>query len=359
MTKEITESSFSSTDFGTPVKPERAPLATSRSLLWLSVLLLLFAIFSIDVSTPDSLALPVYYAAGLLLVIGLPDSREKICAAATSTLLMIVGYFLSPLLVVVPHWVYLFNHTLAIVMIWIVTILVLRHRHAQEVMRVNERVANERLAQLNTIYASAPVGLCFVDRDLRYVSINNALAELSGRMPDYFIGKTVREAVPELADAVEAHYRRVIETGQPVVDEEVQGTHPILRKEPSHWLCSYYPVHNDAGELLGVNVAVRDVTRRKQAEADTLFLLDLGECIRFAADADELLWAVAVALGEHLRANRCGFIEIDTDHERCRVQRDYHPHTPSLVGSYSLKVFSPELVVEGRSGQVTVIADVA
>ena len=99
-------------------------------------------------------------------------------------------------------------------------------------MRENERVANERLAQLNTIYASAPVGLCFVDRDLRYVSINNALAELSGKSPDYFIGKTVREAVPELADVVEAHYRRVIETGQPVVDEEVQGTHPILRKEP-------------------------------------------------------------------------------------------------------------------------------
>ena len=359
MTKEITESSFSSTDFGTPVKPERAPLATSRSLLWLLVLLLLFAIFSIDVSTPDDLALPVYYAAGLLLVIGLPDSREKIWAAATCTLLMIVDYFLSSLLVGVPHWVYLFNHILAIVMIWIVTILVLRHRHAQEVMRVNERVANERLAQLNTIYASAPVGLCFVDRDLRYVSINNALAELSGKSPDYFIGKTVREAVPELADVVEAHYRRVIETGQPVVDEEVQGTHPIRRKEPSHWLCSYYPVHNDAGELLGVNVAVRDVTRRKQAEADTLFLLDLGEGIRFAADADELLWAVAVALGEHLKASRCGFVEIDTDRAQLTVQRDYHPHVPSLVGSYPLTAFSSGVIeAAASSGQIIAIADI-
>ena len=359
MTNEMTESSFSSTGFRTPVKPERAPLATSRSLLWLLVLLLLFAIFSIDVSTPDDLALPVYYAAGLLLVIGLPDSREKIWAAATCTLLMIVDYFLSPLLVGVPHWVYLFNHTLAIVMIWIVTILVLRHRHAQEVMRVNERVANERLAQLNTIYASAPVGLCFVDRDLRYVSINNALAELKGKSPEYFIGKTVRDAMPELADVVEAHYRRVIETGQPVVDEEVQGTHPIRRKERSHWLCSYYPVHNDAGELLGVNVAVRDVTRRKQAEADTLFLLDLGEGIRFAADADELLWAVAVSLGEHLKASRCGFVEIDTDRAQLTVQRDYHPHVPSLVGSYPLTAFSSGVIeAAASSGQIIAIADI-
>jgi PAS domain S-box-containing protein len=271
---------------------------------------------------------------------------------------MIDDYFLSPPLVGVPHWVYLFNHTLAIIMIWIVTILVLRHRHAQEVMRVNERVANERLAQLNTIYASAPAGLCFVDRDLRYVSINNALAELSGKSPDYFIGKTVREAVPELADAVEAHYRRVIETGQPVVDEEVQGTHPIRRKERSHWLCSYYPVHNDTGQLLGVNVAVRDVTRRKQAEADTLFLLDLGEGIRFAADADELLWAVAVALGEHLKASRCGFVEIDTERDRLTVQRDYHPHVPSLVGSYPLTAFSPSVIKASSSGQIIAIADI-
>jgi len=247
---------------------------------------------------------------------------------------------------------------LAIIMIWIVTILVLRHRHAQEVMRVNERVANERLAQLNTIYASAPAGLCFVDRDLRYVSINNALAELSGKSPDYFIGKTVREAVPELADAVEAHYRRVIETGQPVVDEEVQGTHPIRRKERSHWLCSYYPVHNDTGQLLGVNVAVRDVTRRKQAEADTLFLLDLGEGIRFAADADELLWAVAVALGEHLKASRCGFVEIDTERDRLTVQRDYHPHVPSLVGSYPLTAFSSSVIKASSSGQIIAIADI-
>lgn len=328
-----------------------------RSFLWLLVLLLLFALFSIDVWMPDGPALPVYYAAGLLLIIGLPRNREKLWAASTCTLLMVLDYFLSPLLTGASHWVYLFNHTLAIVMIWIVTILVLRHRHVQEVMRANERIANERLAQLKTIYASAPVGLCFVDRELRYVSINNALAELNGRAPEYFIGKTVREALPGLADAVEQHYRRAIETGQPVVDEEVQNSHPLGREGPTYCLCSYYPVYNDAGELIGVNVAVRDVTRRKQAEADTLFLLDLGEGIRFAADADELLWAVAVALGEHLKASRCGFVEIDLGRERLTVQRDYHPHVPSLVGVYPLSAFSPEMLEVARTGQIIVIGD--
>ncbi len=270
---------------------------------------------------------------------------------------MIVNYFWSAAIPGVPSWVYLFNHGLALLMIWTVTILSLRHRHAQEVMRENERVANERLAHLKTIYASAPVGLCFVDRELRYVSINNALAEMNGRPPEFYIGKTVREAVPDLADNVEVHYRRVIDTGQPVIDEEVQVVNQGRPQDRRICICSYYPVHTETGQLLGVNVAVRDITRRKQAEADTLFLLDLGEGIRFAADADELLWAVAVALGEHLKASRCGFLEIDAPHDRITVQRDYHPHLHSVVGSYPFSMVSPNIVRAAEAGQIIAIAD--
>ncbi len=38
----------------------------------------------------------------------------------------------------------------------------------------------QRLAQLQAIYDGAPVGLCFVDRNLRYISINQRLAEING-----------------------------------------------------------------------------------------------------------------------------------------------------------------------------------
>lgn len=309
-------------------------------------------------STPAGLTLPICYVAGLLLVVALHGAGEKILAASTCTTLMVLNYFLLPAPTDVPNWVYILNYGLAVLMIWTVAILGLRHRHVQEVMRDNERIANDRLAQLKTIYASAPVGLCFVDRELRYVSINDALAQMHGRSPDYFLGKTVREAVPELADTVEVHYRRVIDTGLPVIDEEVQGVAPNRPKERSYSLCSYYPVYNESGELLGVNVSVLDITRRKETEADTLFLLDLGECIRFAANADELLWAVAVALGEHLKVSRCGFVEVDAEHDRFTVQRDYHPHVPSLVGSYPLEALSPAVIEAANAGQTTVISNV-
>jgi len=327
--------------------------------LWLLVPSLLVVIFTADLWAPAGLALPFCYVAALVLVVALPGTREKLVAASTATLLMVVHYFWAAAVPGVASWVYIFNYGLSLLLIWTVTILSLRHRHAQEEMRENERVANERLAHLKTIYASAPVGLCFVDRELHYVSINNALAEMNGHSPEFFLGKTVREAVPELADSIEAHYRRVIDTGQPVIDEEVQSGNSSHSLERRIGLCSYYPVHTETGQLLGVNVAVRDITRRKQAEADTLFLLDLGEGIRFAADADELLWAVAVALGEHLKAGRCGFLEIDVEHGRIVVQRDYHPHLHSLVGHYSLNAASPAIVNAAAAGQIIAIADTA
>ena len=303
------------------------------------------------------MALPFCYVAGLLLVVALPGPREKVVAAATSTLLMIAAYFFTPALPGVPGWVYLFNSALALLMIWTVAILSLRHRHAQEVVRQNERIATERLAHLRTIYDSAPVGLCFLDCELRYVSINNALAELTGRSPEFFIGKTVREAAPELADSLEVHYRRVIESGQAVVDEEIQISGHARSDDRRICLCSYYPVHMESGQLLGINVAVRDITRRKQAEADTLFLLDLGEGIRFAADADELVWAVAVALGEHLKASRCAFLEIDVEHDRLIILRDYHPHLHSAVGTHALSVLDPAIISAARAGQIIFMAD--
>ena len=327
-------------------------------LLWILGPLLFLLIYLANLSASTGLVVPFFYIAALILVVALPAIREKILAAATCTVLMILDFNLSPSLPETPAWIPVMNHGLALLMMWIVTGLGIQHRRVAESMRQSERLGSERLAQINTIYASAPVGLCFVDRALRYVSINEALAELIGQPRDFFISKSLRETIPGLADGLESHCRRVMESGQPVVDVEVNEPSAKYPKEQRHWLCSYYPVETTAGEFLGINIAVRDITRRKQAEADTLFLLDLGECIRFAANPEELLWVVAVAIGEHLHVNRCGFVEIDAQQDQVTVLRDYHPHAFSLTGSYSLNAFSPEVVAAGKTGQITAINDV-
>jgi GAF domain-containing protein len=100
-----------------------------------------------------------------------------------------------------------------------------------------------------------------------------------------------------------------------------------------------------------------DITERKHAEADTLFLLDLSDCIRLASDPDELTWAVAVALGEYLQTERCSFIEADSARGRFTIHRDYHLNLLSLSGTYRLSSLGGKIVSDSQAGHNTVVSD--
>ncbi len=123
----------------------------------------------------------------------------------------------------------------------------------------------ERLSQLQAVYDGAPVGLCFLDRRMRYVSLNRRLAQLNGVPAIEHIGKTVAEVIPHVFPIVEPFIRRALE-GEPVIGVEVQkpGAH---RGEGETLLLSYQPARDEGGEVLGVSVAIMDITGRKRTEA--------------------------------------------------------------------------------------------
>src|SRR5579883_496261 len=58
-----------------------------------------------------------------------------------------------------------------------------------ESLRESEAQARRRLAEIEAIYESAPIGLCVFDSDLRCVRINRRLAEMNGLSPEEHIGK--------------------------------------------------------------------------------------------------------------------------------------------------------------------------
>jgi diguanylate cyclase (GGDEF)-like protein/PAS domain S-box-containing protein len=120
--------------------------------------------------------------------------------------------------------------------------------------------------QLQAIYASAPVGLSFVDAGLRYVSINKRMAELNGLEPEKHLGRSIREVLRrELADSMEPYYRHVLETGRPEENIELQG---LADGEKRFWLCSYYPVREQSGAITGVNAMVQEISARKKMEEE-------------------------------------------------------------------------------------------
>ncbi|TDI37617.1 MAG: PAS domain S-box protein [Acidobacteria bacterium] len=122
------------------------------------------------------------------------------------------------------------------------------------------------LLELNRLYEAAPVGLCLLDHELRYVRINERLAAINGRPVSEHIGRTFQEIIPELGPTLEPVLRRVIETGEAVVNIDIHG---MTRAEPRverDWLASYYPVTSKDGILVGISAVVQDVTEHKQAE---------------------------------------------------------------------------------------------
>ena len=147
---------------------------------------------------------------------------------------------------------------------------------------------DEWRALLDTLLATAPVGLCFLDRDLRFVLINDALAAIDGLRSDDHIGRYIAEVLPDIDPAVVEAYRQVLETGLPVVDLEVTGLGETASGDPRYFLASYYPVAGSDNRTLGVGAVVSEITERKRAVDE---LRESEERFRSMADsAPVLLW---------------------------------------------------------------------
>ena len=137
---------------------------------------------------------------------------------------------------------------------------------AEERIRESEARARDQLAEIETIYASAQVGLCVLDRDLRFRRVNDRLAEMNGVPAADHIGKTVNEIVPAIAGATEKIAAHIFATGEGVVDFELVGETPSAPGVKRTWVEQWMPLRDGAGNITGINIAVEEITARKRAE---------------------------------------------------------------------------------------------
>jgi PAS domain S-box-containing protein len=116
-----------------------------------------------------------------------------------------------------------------------------------------------RLAQLQAIYDGAPVGLCFLDRKMRYVNLNKRLAEINGASVEAHLGRTVEEMNPISFPVIEPYITRAL-GGEAIAS--VAFTRPSAKSEivGSRFLASYQPAWDEADEVIGVSVSVLDIT---------------------------------------------------------------------------------------------------
>ena len=134
-----------------------------------------------------------------------------------------------------------------------------------------EEIAREREAQLNAYFEASPMGMGMVDRQLRYLKVNQPLADFTGVGVEEYRGKSIREIVPQMAYVLEPIYQEVFATGKPILNFEISGETDSRPGELRDWQLSYFPLMGEDARPKAVGTVVIEITERKRAEVELNF----------------------------------------------------------------------------------------
>ena len=139
-------------------------------------------------------------------------------------------------------------------------------REYTQALHDSEKRYRMQLQELANIYTHTPVELFAVDRDLRFLRLNEHLAEINGKSICEHVGRSIDEVLPpKLAATLREVWRPVLERGECVLNVELQGL-DCSSDAPRHWLASYQPLISEGGDVAGLMGVVLDITDRKMAE---------------------------------------------------------------------------------------------
>jgi len=213
---------------------------------------------------------------------------------------------------------------------------------------------------LAAYFSSTTVGLCILDSALRYIAINNTLAQTNGLPASDHLGRTLREVLGDFADIVEPQFRRVLATGEPV-NAEISGILPT-RKEAGHWIVHYLPIKDEAGVTTRIGVivveitaqkklqeSIQDIGRKLEKEMERLqMLLDVSSLLASNWDVQQIFPQISARIRRVLRQEYAGFELRDPDTGLLIRQAEDFPLGKGLASAVQVRApNSPE----GRSLQ--------
>ena len=121
------------------------------------------------------------------------------------------------------------------------------------------------LSLLAAVLAQAPFGFAVVDRDLRYLHINEMLAALNGLPPEAHRGLRPADISAEMDALVTPVLTSILASGQAVTGLEY-GVRSPATGQLHHFLFSAYPVSGPDGTPMAVAASVADITERRRTQ---------------------------------------------------------------------------------------------
>ncbi|MGA9377786.1 MAG: PAS domain S-box protein [Phormidium sp.] len=154
-----------------------------------------------------------------------------------------------------------------------------------------ERQRSEAILQ--AFITASPITLALFDRELRFLYGNEALAKLNQLPLSEHWGRTLWEVVPQMASQFAPMLLQIMETQEPVLNVKFSGeVRPGVFRST---IANHYPVCLPNGEVIGVGVAVMDVTdltqtQQELTESEARFRTLADNISQFAWMADESGW---------------------------------------------------------------------
>lgn len=147
------------------------------------------------------------------------------------------------------------------------TVKRIRDHQLQAIVRdISERRRIEET--LNTFFDESPVGLAVIDRDYRFVRVNEEMAKINGARIEEHLGQKIEDISSELAEALIPVCNRVFEIGEPIRNLEIGGHTRNVPELFRYFLASYFPIRGIDGRLQFVGAEVVEITDRKMIEEE-------------------------------------------------------------------------------------------
>ena len=165
---------------------------------------------------------------------------------------------------------------------------------------------------LHRLGRSGPIGLAAFDAKLRYLAVNEYLAELNGNTVAEHVGKTLREMRPDLADRLEPIIEEIFAGGQPVYGIPLVVSHQVTGE--TQWSeVSFFGLDDPHGRRTTVGCVVVDTTERERALSRVGHLQDAITAVTAASDATVAAQALVDNALHAVGAQGTGIAFVDDD----------------------------------------------
>ena len=135
-------------------------------------------------------------------------------------------------------------------------------------LRAEQAETERRGAEIESIYATSPVGLAIFDaQEFRFLNVNDLEAEIIGLPREQIVGRRLEDVVPPEGVPRLMELIRHVAAGHSVRDYLLEGELAARPGEKRFWNVNYSPVYDDVGKVRAISTATIEVTNQKRAEA--------------------------------------------------------------------------------------------